>query len=110
MPQTTLSFSAGHPVFAGHFPGRPIVPGVLLLDHVRRIVQARIEQTETGRSANDKRCAGISTAKFHSPAGPDESMIVDYEIDSSWVRFEIHVDSRKIADGRFSLTADEFQS
>ena len=27
-----LSYSPDHPAFAGHFPGNPIVPGVLLLD------------------------------------------------------------------------------
>ena len=27
---------SGHPVFAGHFPAQPIVPGALLLDMVIR--------------------------------------------------------------------------
>ena len=31
---------AAHPALAGHFPGRPIVPGALLLDLVARVAAA----------------------------------------------------------------------
>jgi 3-hydroxymyristoyl/3-hydroxydecanoyl-(acyl carrier protein) dehydratase len=93
MTRTDISFPATHPVFAGHFPGQPIVPGVLLLDHVRLAIQ-----NDSGR-----RCRGISTAKFHSPARPDEIMAVTYTVGDNSVSFEILNGSRKIADGRFSL-------
>lgn len=93
MTRTTISFPAAHPVFAGHFPGQPIVPGVLLLDSVRLLIQQQIGQ----------RCSGISTAKFHSPAGPEEILIVDYDAGANSIHFEITSGSRKIADGRFSL-------
>jgi 3-hydroxymyristoyl/3-hydroxydecanoyl-(acyl carrier protein) dehydratase len=93
MTQTTLVFPATHPVFAGHFPGQPIVPGVLLLDHARLVIE-----TDSGQ-----RCCGIATAKFHSPAGPDEVMTIDYQRSATFINFEICCGPRKIADGRFSL-------
>lgn len=30
----TFSIGPDHPAIPGHFPGRPVVPGVVLLDHV----------------------------------------------------------------------------
>ena len=39
-----FSISPDHPALAGHFPGHPIVPGVVLMEHVLRAVAARWPQ------------------------------------------------------------------
>ena len=55
-----ISFPESHPALPGHFPGTPIVPGVLLLDSVIDIVE------------RDLACAvtEIVWAKFHRPVFP----------------------------------------
>lgn len=34
-----VKLNAGHPVFQGHFPGRPILPGVLMVQLVQHLVE-----------------------------------------------------------------------
>lgn len=55
-----------HPAFAGHFPGRPILPGVVLLDRVVWLADS------LGGAA-----AGwtVAQAKFLSPVGPGEALV-----------------------------------
>ena len=93
MPQVALEIPLDHPAFAGHFPGRPIVPGVVLLDAAQRVIESAIESTLTG----------ISVAKFHSPVGPGEALILNFEVNNRAVRFDIRCGPRKVADGRFTL-------
>ena len=91
MPDALLDIPADHPAFAGHFPGRPIVPGVVLLDQVQRMVEP----------ATGVRLVGLSVAKFHSPAVPGDVLVVSYESGAEQVRFEVRTGERKVADGRF---------
>ena len=39
MSRVILRLSAEHPSLAGHFPGRPIVPGAVLLDEILAAIE-----------------------------------------------------------------------
>lgn len=93
MPVVPLPFAADHPVFSGHFPGHPIVPGVLLIDWAQAAIEAQLGQ----------RVQALAEAKFHSPATPTDVLELDFDIGVSSVRFEIRSAARKIASGRFPL-------
>lgn len=61
-----FTIAANHPALAGHFPGQPVVPGVVLLDAVCAAVRTR--EPLTLRS--------IPVAKFLNPVLPDERIEV----------------------------------
>ena len=97
--ETTLFIAPDHPAFAGHFPGMPIVPGVLLLDAAVHAVSQAI-----GASASDPAGCQISSAKFLSPVGPGETLNLSWTLSASGsVRFEISCGSRKIATGTLAM-------
>lgn len=37
-----LHWNAGHAVFAGHFPGQPVVPGVCMIQVVQEVMEAAL--------------------------------------------------------------------
>ena len=93
MNSLALPIAADHPAYAGHFPGRPILPGVVLLDRAQRVLQA----------AGLGPISGVAQAKFLSPVLPGEALMLDYEVGPTGVRFEIRCEARRIANGRFTL-------
>jgi len=66
---TRFVVAADHPAISGHFPGHPIVPGAVILDHMIAVASAA-----TGASV-----AEVAQAKFLRPLAPGEvcSIAVD---------------------------------
>jgi 3-hydroxymyristoyl/3-hydroxydecanoyl-(acyl carrier protein) dehydratase len=77
-----LHIQPDHPAFAGHFPGTPIVPGVVLLDEILHALSV-----DTGLVATDWL---ISSVKFMSPLNPGESAMIQYEhTNNGGIKFEL---------------------
>lgn len=90
--EALLSIAPDHPAFRGHFPGRPIVPGVVLLDHA---LDAIGNLTDSDLSA-----CQISAVKFLSPVLPGEPVHVRCEtLTNGAIRFDILSGERKVATG-----------
>lgn len=95
MHEFTWFVAADHPALPGHFPGRPIVPGVVLLD---RAILCATELTGSG-------CWQIGNGKFLSPVGPGETLSFVLETRASGsITFRVRSGERDVASG--SLTPD----
>lgn len=81
-----------HPAFAGHFPGTPILPGVVLLDMTLHAIAI---SAGIGLDA----CA-IGAVKFLHPVNPGDHLeIRHHSAAGGAIRFDIVAGMRKIASG-----------
>jgi 3-hydroxymyristoyl/3-hydroxydecanoyl-(acyl carrier protein) dehydratase len=81
-----------HPAFAGHFPGRPIVPGVVLLDKLVQAVEA-----------GGRKVKAIGSAKFLSPVGPGATLEFTWAPAARGLRFDIACAGVAVATGALTL-------
>jgi len=72
LPTAGFVVPATHPCLPGHFPGRPVVPGVVLLD--RAIEAARAAGLLDDPAAG----ARIPAAKFLRPVLPEERVTLRF--------------------------------
>jgi len=87
-----FAIAAGHPALPGHFPGRPIVPGVVLLDHAISHIG-----TALGRTLD---IGAIGSAKFTAPVAPGEALTLTFRCgEDGTIRFTIRAGERIAAAG-----------
>jgi 3-hydroxyacyl-[acyl-carrier-protein] dehydratase len=71
------------PFFTGHFPHRPVMPGVLMLEALAQAA-ALLSFDMQGTAPDDKTVyyfAGIDAARFKRPVEPGDQLILDVELD-----------------------------
>ena len=83
--------TAKHPSLPGHFPGQPIVPGVVILDEVA----AALAQWRPGRINH------IHLAKFLSPLKPEQVFTIGFASPSGVTRVAFHcwIENRPMVEG-----------
>ncbi|CAM2146937.1 Beta-hydroxyacyl-ACP dehydratase [Pararobbsia alpina] len=87
-----LPIDASHPAYAGHFPGRPVLPGVVLLDAA---LSAIGDATGVPLSARE-----LASAKFLSPVVPGETLTLEQRTTASGaIEFTIRAADRVVARG-----------
>jgi 3-hydroxymyristoyl/3-hydroxydecanoyl-(acyl carrier protein) dehydratase len=89
-----ITVAADHPAFVGHFPGHPVLPGVVLLAEVL---------------AGAERCLGlpmdrivIRVAKFHAAVLPGTHLSV-HIVQGDGFAFTVSCDGTRVASGTIAM-------
>ncbi len=90
-----LRIAAEHPAYAGHFPGNPILPGVVLLDEAMHCVTA-------SRCYTPERWQ-IRSAKFLRVVRPGDALRIEHEAAAGGtVKWVIRAEAAVVANGTFA--------
>jgi len=84
-----------HPSLAGHFPGAPVLPGVVLLAWVMQAAAGLADAPGDGRWT-------VEAVKFLGPVGPGHRLHIALSPQAGGVRFEVHHGDRPVARGRLT--------
>lgn len=88
---------ANHPCLAGHFPGRPVVPAVLILELVMQAVQDWRGPHWTARR--------VLAAKFVAVLHPGQDFDIHLALAGTRVEFRCEHDARLLAHGGLEIAA-----
>ena len=83
-----------HPSLPGHFPGRPVVPGVVLLDAAFAMILAQ----RPGRMVT-----GVHTVKFTQPVRPGQRVSVACAEGAERVPFACAVSGQDVVRGVLTI-------
>lgn len=95
------------PFFAGHFPHRPVMPGVLMLEAMAQAA-ALLAFDMLGVVPDEKTVyyfAGIDSARFKRPVEPGDQLILEVELDrmkAGIFKFR----GRALVDGKLAAEAE----
>jgi 3-hydroxyacyl-[acyl-carrier-protein] dehydratase len=98
--------TSNEPFFMGHFPERPVMPAVLILEAMAQVAGVLAFYSLGGRHHRIPFFTGIDKAKFRAPVGPGDQLYLALEVrrrrgDRVWV-----FTGRATVDGRLAAEAE----
>jgi 3-hydroxyacyl-[acyl-carrier-protein] dehydratase len=93
--QARFVVPSDHPALPGHFPGSPVVPGVVVLDHVLKASEAWLGRAISART--------LKQAKFVAALLPEESADIALELNGDSLGFRVTRAGQPVAQGSFTL-------
>ena len=100
MHSVALRVAPEHPTFAGHFPGQPLLPGVVLLSEV---IEAALAEPALASLLGP--APRLGAAKFLSPVRPGSELTLRLSSHERGLRFEVWGGEQLVASGHFEAGA-----
>ena len=100
------NLSMSDQIFQGHFPNRPVFPGVLIVEAMAQTGGCLMMQEFEDRQRKVIYFMGIDAVKFRKPVLPGDQMIMEVKVVSlrgkiCKMRGEAFVDGAKVAEAEF---------
>jgi 3-hydroxymyristoyl/3-hydroxydecanoyl-(acyl carrier protein) dehydratase len=93
----TLCVDNTHPSLPGHFPGTPVVPGVVLLSEILAELRRQLPEVQV---------TGIKKLKFLRMLFPAQGFTVEFAVPAAEsLRFKCWQDGAVLAEGNLALQA-----
>jgi len=99
--------TVNEPFFQGHFPGRPVFPGVLIMEAVAQasaILASKSLEEDPGENVIFL-FAGIDNARFKRPVEPGDQLMIDVE-QTNYKRNIWKYSAKASVDGSLAASAD----
>lgn len=81
--------SVNEPFFPGHFPGRPIMPGVLQIEALAQLAGIVLQRAGETSGAKEFFFGGVDGVRWRSPVVPGDTIVMEVEMKSFKKRFGI---------------------
>ena len=95
--EVSCAIRPDHPSLPGHFPGTPVVPGIVILDE---ILAALLEWRQGFH------LTGVRTVKFLVPLKPEQLFTIYFSTeddDAGEVNFSCRIENQMIVEGRLEV-------
>ena len=91
--------------FNGHFPGHPVMPGVLVIEGMAQCLGVLVMESALGKVPY---FAAIENTKFRNPVKPGDTLIYDVKVDTIKRNFvnasgKTYVDDTVVAEASFTF-------